>query len=136
MIKLSTQTFGDGDWTLFDPCSCRPLLNQVTTAGGLLMAVSHFSLITSPALACWWPLIVTFLGATTNTFHFNPFYSQTKDNSLLKTERAVVEELVFLPVQFTLYLPIYKSQSHFKNKTLFHIQFFREMEHKEENFNK
>jgi len=46
------------------PDRCRPLVNQVRTAGGLLIADTQRSVMVSPALALSCPLIVTFSGAT------------------------------------------------------------------------
>jgi len=46
------------------PGRWRPLVNQVITDGGLLIADTQLSLIVSPALALSCPLIVTFSAAT------------------------------------------------------------------------
>jgi len=59
-------TLGEGFVLVIILSMSRPLENHDITAGGLLMDVSHFSLIVSPALACSWPEIITFFGGTRN----------------------------------------------------------------------
>lgn len=62
--ESSSRTSGEGTTSSEFACSCCPPAIQVILAGGLLIEHSQVSLMTSPALAFWWPLMVTFSGAT------------------------------------------------------------------------
>jgi len=57
-------TCAEGMTLLVLPDRWRPLVNQVSTAGGLLIADTQLRVIVSPALTLRCPLIVTFSGAT------------------------------------------------------------------------
>jgi len=64
MMMVMTVTCAEGVALLVLPVRWRPLVNQLITAGGLLIAETHVSVIVSPALALPCPLMVTFSGAT------------------------------------------------------------------------